>query len=193
VEKNVVKTTEYYFYYVIVNFLRPIWSIILNIFFVIKYTSLYIFSKKSREKYIENKKKFDDCKIILDFNKWYKEVYSYKPDGEIVIHGKHIIGFLDHDNTPLEFFMSFGDCDEQGSYIKKGLKKLRYKAWRIWMKGNSLQNNHFDCLIQLSDGLFCLFNYGNNIIEKSFDTCMEKFKSQHKMFKDCNVYFKCLI
>lgn len=172
-------------FYIIVNFIRPIWSFLINLWVVPLYwLKLTVAKPSERIKYKQRLLNWNAIKNTLDAVMWFDEEFEYKPDG------KH--GIFDHDNTAIEFFQRFGDCDDVSLWVKRILKKNKYKAWRVWMNGKSIQYNHFDCLIQLNPNRFCLFNYGNPIYGQSFDACMKYLRYRYNGIIKGSVYFKCL-
>lgn len=172
-------------YYIIVNFIRPIWSLIINLWVMPLYgLKLMVAKPAERIKYKQRIRNWNGIHDLTDLVEWFTDEFEYKSDG---VHG-----IFDHDNTAIEFFQKFGDCDDAALWVKRILKKNKFQAWRVWMNGNGIRNNHFDCLIHLSNGEFCLFNYGNPIYGQSFDICMTKLKSRYKGRIKGTIYFKCL-
>ena len=101
----------------------------------------------------------------------------YKDDG---LGGTPIAGILDHDNSEVEFFTIFGDCDDQAYYSKKKLKELGYKPIRYIMCPKLFSKNyHFDCLFKI-DGKYALFNYGSLIHGNTLKECFENLQSLWK-------------
>jgi hypothetical protein len=112
------------FMWIIHHFIRPLWSIPIALGGFIYYF-FWRLKKQNNVIYKKNKKAWDDIKSLDELVSFFKNIYQYKYDGHI--------GILDHDNTPFEFYSSYGDCDDMARYITKKLRKLGYKAKRVHM------------------------------------------------------------
>jgi hypothetical protein len=136
----------------LVKFIRPTFESPLKFIFFLITLFQVIFIKGIRDNYVKNTKLWKDICNISKLNSFFRDI-KYKEDGPY--------GIMDHDNSRLEFFTSYGDCDDMGRYSYEKLKELGIKAHRIFIQGKNIFSNHFDCLFELNNNFF-LFNYGNN-------------------------------
>lgn len=165
--------------------LRPIYSTLFNLIIFIPFYGLkFLLSKKARANYFIGKHAYDNINTYDKLLQYFSTTYKYKYD--------LFKGFLDHDNTYLEFFMSFGDCDDMANFAKRKLKQLGYHdVIRVNMLGKSMSSGHVDCYYK-KDGRHHLFNYGKVITENSLDNCMKKLKWYNDKYNEGEkpYYFK---
>jgi len=121
-----------------------------------------------RKLYNERRKSFWKTKNLEEICQWFNLNYEYKAD---LLHG-----FFDHDNSELEFFTTFGDCDDAALYACRALKKLGYNAKRIYMVNNTkgMQSGHVDCIVQYDAYNFMIFDYAKPIYGNTVEECMEQ-------------------
>lgn len=139
-------------------FVRPIWSGLFNLFiFIPKHLWLFAFSPIDRNKYLSNKKVWNEIKDIDELVKFFKNNVKYVWDGPK--------GGLDHDNTNLEFFMRGFDCDDAGRLPYKLIKRKKMVSEVYWIGiiGPKLYSWHYDCLFNWNDKWY-LLNQGNLLI-----------------------------
>ncbi len=167
------------------HFIRPIWALyLLKFIFFIIYCYKYITDDKIREKYKKNKKEFLEIKDLSYLIAFYRNNYIYKWDS--------LNGVLDHDNSKLEFFCEFGDCNDMGSYSSLILKKLNFNAKRIGILGDKgITSWHYDCLIKENDKKYVLFNYGDIIISNSIENVIKELNKEWDNYWKNIKYWKC--
>ena len=201
----------------IVKYVRPIWSGLINILFVLPHYFLRkAFSKQAKIDYFSNETSYKQVDSFDKMKEWYSIVYKYKYDFSLrdtilqafmgiaisiilwiligaftlIFIGFWICGMLDHENSKLEFFQKFGDCDDVSLYSCKKLKELGYEAKRVWMSGKiPFMSFHFDCLVKLGENNYMLFNYGRFVYGKDLEDCMKKLGDSWSLFKDAKIYF----
>jgi hypothetical protein len=159
------------------HFVRPIWYryLFVGIAFT-KYAFLYMFNPNKRADYKANLKKWNTrIKALEGLNAFFQKDYRYKFDG--TFKNRKLNGAFDHHNVPLEFFMEWGDCDDQAEYSKDKLRELskmkgkKYKPVTFGIVGTSLDGWHYDTMFELA-GKYFFFNYGHNIDGKTRDECL---------------------
>lgn len=138
---------------VVVRIVRPLWSLVFNLWFGSKYALKYWFDPKSRLAYEDDRRAWDSIQSLDDLVEFFRTSYKYVYDGPV--------GILDHDNTMLEMFISGGDCDDVALFAMRKLKKLGYDARRMYFYGLHPEFGYFDCLYTGKDGKRYMFNYAN--------------------------------
>ena len=165
---------------VIMYVFRPIWSAFFNIFYLIYYGMIYLLNPTKRIVYHANKNEYNTIKSLEELVYYFTYTYKYKHDGPL--------GMIDHDNLPIEFFVSFGDCEDTAHYAKKKLKAFGYKPVRVFLKGKGFADSHFDVTFEKDSRVF-LFNYGSLIGGKDLAECMKFLGDKWGAYKNA-MYFK---
>lgn len=165
------------------NVIRPLWALPIKFAYFVRYSVVWMFSKKSRETYTVNKTAYNNIKTIDDLCNYFKNNYKYKYDGEFIAPFKALNGLLDHDNAEIEFFMAGADCDDMASYSCRKLKQLGYVASVVYLYNTDfkrISNQHLDCLFE-KDGKYYFFNYGylqeGNTPQECFNKVNEGYAS----------------
>jgi len=152
--------------------LRPATKFITFIVWI-KYVFMYMSQKTIRKRYKSNKKSYDEIKTLEELQDWFRLKYRYSSD---VWNG-----LADHDNSQLEFFIKFGDCDDMAFYAKKKLNELGYNTKRVYMM-RWKYNGHADCFFT-SNNEICLFNYGYIKKGNSLEECIAQLPRNYDLFK----------
>lgn|SRR5574344_974663 len=171
------------FVWILFNVLRIIPASLFSGFFFILY---FILSKIKKDKYNENKKKWDSISNIDDLKAFAINDFKYKYDFGF--------GLMDHDSSIYEWVLAYGDCDDIALYAKKKILKMEgYDACRIgliWVSQKKLVL-HFDCMFKNKEGMLYLFNYGRILSAKTEDELIKSFSEKYKAknLKYCKCYF----
>ena len=147
-------------------YLRPLWALPIGFFYWLFWFFAYHFDYRSRANYHTNKTNWDCCNTITALNNYFKG-WKYKWDGPS--------GVLDHDNSDLEFFCSGGDCDDVANLVYKRLKILNFQPELVMIWGGE-NNYHYDVFFRNNCSCF-LFNYGQNIIGRELDGCIDNLRN----------------
>jgi hypothetical protein len=142
--------------------LRPIWAHryfgIIGFWFCAYY--LFLFIKDFKKPYFQERDRiwqsYFTCITISELKAWFRDEYKYHADAGG--------GAFDHDNSPFEAFIRFGDCDDAAMFAMRKLRKLGYKARRVYfIDAKDVKQNHVDCVFETKVGLgtvYNLWNYG---------------------------------
>ena len=171
------------------HFLRVIWANIGKFFVWDGYKFAHIFSKKVREVYKANLEKWNKIDSFMGLVSFFQNDYKYKWDGPK--------GIFDHNNSKLEFFTKFGDCDDVGFYACKKLKEI-YKdnieeCFVIGFAQLDKKFWHYDCCFKVKNkNYYQLFNYGRVLIGNTLEEATEKMQNNYKSYNLTNLkYWKC--
>lgn len=168
------------------HYLRPLWNYtIKGLYFTIYKIKLQ--NEINKNLYKINKTLYDNLKSLDQLNYYMRKSYKYKYDGPF--------GILDHDNSDIEFFTTWGDCDDVAKYALKYIEKntqVFKNFYKIGLKGNSISYLHFDVYFEKENKCY-LFNYGRNIVGNNLEECLNqletKFNSNYS--KDRVKYWIC--
>lgn len=172
--------------------LRTIWANLFGLFTAIGYGFKFIFSKKARKNYKDNKSNWKNIRDMIDLKNFIKNIYIYKYDGPK--------GIFDHNNFGIEWYQKFGDCDDVANWVCKKIKelfpkeKIEYCAVYGFADLKALFW-HYDVIYKFKENnSYHLFNYGKmNSLEKIEDagkTMTNIYSSMYPNIKNMKVW-KC--
>lgn len=158
------------------HFIRVVWSLPIGLLYSVVYLIIFIVSENARIDYKNNKKRFFNHANLITFAIFFKDEFQYKWDGFGNTNSK-LKGLLDHDNRPLEYFISWGDCDDSKYIVETVSEMHNIIAYRIGMIGKGIKTWHYDCAIETWENnqkVYILFDYGRMIKGVSLQDCLEK-------------------
>lgn len=172
------------------HLLRPIWGTWWKTLYFIVIGLSLLLSKKLRVIYKRNKNSWQCINTLHKLESWFKLRFVYTYDGWK--------GIFDHDNSWLEWYTLFGDCDDMGRMVQKKLSSLGFEAFRVGILGDKINSWHYDCAFKHNNAWY-LFNYGNKVFGTDTEGCVEKleflFRAENgeSLFPvGKTIYWKCL-
>jgi len=155
------------------HFVRPLWSVPLSIISLIITVVKWVYKRDIFGKFKYNLGIWNSISSLDALTNVIKQKYSYRDEG-----------FFDRDKLLPEFLTHWGDCDDVALHVKRKLKELGLKAFRVFMYGKGIA--HCDCAFYYYDTLY-FFNYGVLIpcIGEDLMTGVQMINPRYKHFCKC--------